>query len=245
MVVEIPCSVFLLQKWFSLQPEAKRAGGKKCRNKKATIAYMIGNRVLGSSGFAMLPKLVQWAIFFAGKGDVFRNWIKWWQVWTSASLQPPLRPDISPPNERRTETAAYFSGHLFQEHHSQGSRSGLQGNVLQISRNGCLSFNPFESTFFDSECWLVMGCIWVWRLSIQIGCGSACGSFVHSLCSFSSRMHKVCNETKSPDLPRSTLRPIKVLYLRKSGTDFDSVSCQSQYSMSKYFTLPYPRRPGS
>lgn len=121
--------------------------GEKSRNKKATIADMIGNGVLGSNGFAMLPQLVQWAIFFAEKGDGFRNWIKWWQVWTSASLKPLLWPDIYPPNERRTETAASISGHLFQEHCSRGSHSCLQGNVLQISRNGCLHFNTFESTF--------------------------------------------------------------------------------------------------
>lgn len=62
-------------------------------------------------------------------------------------LKPPLWPDIYPLNERGSETAACFSGRLFQELRSPGSRSRLQGNVLQISRNGCSSFNTFESTF--------------------------------------------------------------------------------------------------
>lgn len=76
MVVEIPCSVFLLQKWFLLQPEAKRDGGKEKKKKpkrKATIANMIGDGFLGSSGFAMLPKLVRWAIIFAEKETVLET----------------------------------------------------------------------------------------------------------------------------------------------------------------------------
>lgn len=51
-------------------------GGRKKKKKpkrKATIANMIGDGFLGSSGFAMLPKLVRWAIIFAEKETVLET----------------------------------------------------------------------------------------------------------------------------------------------------------------------------
>lgn len=144
--------------------------------------------------------------------------------------------------ETEWDSGVYISGRLFQEHYSWGSYLCLQGNVLQISRNRCLSFNAFESTFLiENVDWLQV-CIWVWRLSVQIGHGSACSSFVLSLCWFSSGLFWTCEEKKSPNMLWSTLRPICTC---SRGVLTHSILYHCQCLISKYFTHIYPRRQGS